>query len=467
MVFLFAGTSHKGTGESSPSKKSTTSNSKTSGSVAGSTDDEDCEEAKSLPKEAAAPKKHVDVTDPETKENTRLNALLYHTSDETVDMYKREHNSSDLLGRLYYDDYDSDSVASHSVTPLLSPNITGGHNSGTISPAVNLPSSEYFQSKMGKISSASTHSINSTSSLLKPPLPRGRSFERGVSFDTSTDDHRRSLTFKLKHPEFKFRRNNKTMLTGYNGDPESLKAIEWLFDEMIVNGDTVIILQVLDEKHFDRIDKREANKALGKIELLNSHAKKIRIVFETVIGKPQKLLKKAIAEYNPQMMVIGTHHYEQGQSSSKSFLSRSSFSKHFLECALVPVIVVKPTYKHVEYLAKPVDSETYFADMLSKLDYKSSSISDSHSHRKISRKLLSPSSSRTSSYTNIAAMAGSKHHNLDVERLKENQHFAGVDSERGRSLGGDSAPNQRGSRSSSRSRSRSTSKSRLSMFFHH
>ena len=78
---------------------------------------------------------------------------------------------------------------------------------------------------------------------------------RGISFDTSPHGHQKSYTLKAKHPLFKFRRTNKTFLVGYNDDLESTKAIEWLFDEMIINGDTIVVLQVLDEKQHVSIDK--------------------------------------------------------------------------------------------------------------------------------------------------------------------------------------------------------------------
>lgn len=392
-------------------------------------------------KEAPLKRSKIDaINDPETQENTRLNALIYHTSDETVDLYKKENNSSDLLGRLYFDDYDSDSITSPQLsvagTPILSPNVTGGTN------PIVFPHADYFQARLTPLLSANSS--------------RAPAFERGISFDTSTDDHRRSLTVKVKHPQFKFRRNNKTYLAGYNSDVESLKAIEWLFDEMVVTGDTIIILQVLDEKKYHEIDKIKAASSLEKIEQLNTHKnKKIQFVYEIVIGKPEKTLKNAIREFNPQMMIIGTHHYDS-TSSSKSFLSKASFSKHFLECALVPVIVVKPTYKYNEFLENPIDSESYFEDWIKSIEHSTSATA--HKQRqplpqqRFSMKLLSPSTSRTNSYTNLASQAYS------------------ADSDRGRQISKDNQPFAKEEHLTldSKSRSRSTSKSRgFSKFFHH
>ncbi|CUM64831.1 uncharacterized protein PRCAT00002446001 [Priceomyces carsonii] len=342
--------------------------------------------------------------DSETLINTRLNALLYHTKDETVDLYKQENNASDLLGRLYYDDYDSDSssptIGSDSSTPMLPSSASDRMG----------PSSGYFQSKLA-IASASSPSISSliaarspsSQSLQRPEMNRIKSFERGISFQTETDNHGRSLTLKVKHPNFKFRRNNKTFLAGFNDNQESLRAIEWLFEEMVINGDTIIILQVLDEKSHDTIDNVEAGKILSRIELLNKHFRKVAIVFETVIGKPQKLLKRAIDEFKPAMMIIGTHHHDDPSYLSHRFLAKSSMSKYFLECALVPVIVVKTTYKYNETLSKEIDSPSYFHDWLANINI-SSTFSKEKSRRSKLRS-LSPSPSRTSSLKDIRAMS--------------------------------------------------------------
>mmetsp|Transcript_6612 Transcript_6612/g.8324 ORF Transcript_6612/g.8324 Transcript_6612/m.8324 type:complete len:511 (-) Transcript_6612:1721-3253(-) len=426
-------------------------------------------------------KKGKDEPETETEVNTRLNALLYHTSNETVDLYKLENNSSDLLGRLYYDDYDSDALSSPDPSsPLASPNGSFtptsdyfnsilGHTSAT-SPSIAStlgsasPSPSIGAALMGSQSSSALGSLATPGSRVRPEMKRIKSFERGISFDTSTDSHRKSLTFKVKHPHFRFRRNNKTFLAGFNNGIESLKAIEWLFDEMIVHGDTVIILQVLDEKQHEFIDKRQANKALNKIELLNTHFKKVSLVFEVVIGKPQKLLKKAIDEYSPAMMIIGTRHYgdKSNAGHTKLFSSKSSMSKHFLECALVPVIIVKPTYNYVELLQNPIESELYFQDWLSSIDISGTYTKDKHK-RKTKLNFVtssSPSSSRSSSYTDMSSLAHSER-GRSMPSTKENQPFKKDIEDRGRQQASSSKEDvPKFILSESRSRSRSRSKSR-------
>lgn len=41
--------------------------------------------------------------------------------------------------------------------------------------------------------------------------PQATLFERQVSLDTFSDTHHSGITLKVKHPDFKFRKNNKTI----------------------------------------------------------------------------------------------------------------------------------------------------------------------------------------------------------------------------------------------------------------
>lgn len=387
---------------------------------------EDEEAEDELPKKVyakeKAPQKEKEKDKPETEtdKNTRLNALLFNTLEESIDTYRLENTLLDLLGRLYFDDYDSE-VSVMSPGPLTPSGSERSNTSLTLDRAAQR--------------------LRSPSPAKRPPLLRLSSFERGVSFDTLEDNHHKAITLKVKHPQFRFRRNNKTYLVGYSNDVESLRAIEWTLQEMVINGDTIIVLQVLDEKIYKRVDSGLGEQVLAKIEKLNTHNKKLSIVFEAVIGKPQKLLRKAIDEYKPAMMVVGTHNYEKAQlhrlslsqnivsqshpthtpqsqahHKHRGFLSKASISKYFLQYALVPCIVVKPIYYYREQLDTPVENEKYFQNWIAKTE-----ISHTKEEKKKRNRLsmaLSPSLSRNSSQTNLAEMGNkdraSRSVNLDA-----------------------------------------------------
>lgn len=383
-------------------------------------DEEDMQEEKEkkkYAKEMAVRSGALEENETETMVNTSLNAMLYHFSDDSVDLYRSENNSLDLIGRMYYDDYDSSdrivaekvasftSLASLARSPKITPQLTIDRALSP-KPILNL----VYQNSL---------------------------FERQVSFDTLSDDHHSGITLKVKHPEFKFRRNNKTILVGFSNDPESLKAVEWAFLELLIHGDTMIVFHVLDEKTYSKVDPSLADMVLKKLTRLNTHKRRISLVYEIVIGNPQKLLKKSITEYKPAMMVVGTHQYGQlpleptesavnllsmnhhkhapttspilssKLSSSffhhghKSIFSKASISEYFLQYALVPVIVVKPFYQIRETLVNPIKSEDYFKDWLANID-----ISHTREKKKKHRfGVISPSLSRNTSKSNLNELA--------------------------------------------------------------
>ncbi|KAJ8140534.1 hypothetical protein OY671_006283 [Metschnikowia pulcherrima] len=420
-------------------------------------DSEEASEPKQYAKEKAPVLNKVVVDEPETETmlNTKRNALLYHTSEDSIDLYRSENNSSDLLGRLYYDDYDPDNrQIVERITSFTS-----------LQALARQPASPGFGRPVSETE------VKSTTNTLRRP-----SFERQVSFDTLSDTHHSAITLKVKHPEFKFRRNNKTFLIGFSNDSESLKAVEWAFLEMVISGDTIIVFQVLDEKSYTFVDPSLAEIVLEKLKKLNTHSKRISLVYEVVIGNPQKLLKKAISEYKPAMMIVGTRQYgaapepvnhmtpflshpqpvRPGQPQPvhpvhsplhRSIFGKSSTSKYFLQYALVPVILVKPFYTIQETLDRPVDSENYFKDWLANIDI-------SHTREKKKKHIFgmrSPSSSRNSSHTSLTEF-------MHPNRSHENIHDKLAETLQPHESRGRSSPDMfsfHGSRDSSRSRSRS------------
>lgn len=392
-------------------------------------EDDETSEKKVFEKEKAVlanPEEKKEET--ETQINTRLNGLLYHTSNDSIDLYRLENNSLDLLGRLYYDDYDSEfSVLSPSPINPSVERVASYTSLSKMNSGLNLVSmsSNLELARQQKTPSASNLPDMARSLVLRPPsrpnMHRLGSFERGVSFDTLLDDHHLAITLKVKHPQFKFRRNNKTFLIGFSNDAESLRAVEWVFQEMAINGDTVIVLQVLDDKYYRQVDPALAEQVLAKLEKLNTHSKKISLVYEVVIGKPQKLLKLAIEEYKPNTMIVGTHqqggvlqlspsstniinlshhtHHHHHHHHHMPFLSKASVSKYFMQFALVPVIVVKPYYHYHENLDQPIDSEEYFQNLLASID-----VSHTREKKKSRLGMRSPLLSAGNSSTNLADM---------------------------------------------------------------
>lgn len=290
--------------------------------------------------------------DPETKSNTQINALMYDTNSSTS-----QEDQEDLKSK--------SAIEFSNGRKSTSPSSDLGNASG--------PRSHYFASKLavGSASSPSARGLPNDKSAPKPIRPQA--LKRGVSFDTcSSENRQQSLTLKKKHPDFCFRRNNKTFLAGLKYTKNSMRALEWVIEEMAVDGDTVVVLHVLHEKANTHIDKKRASREMKMLESLNKSGKKISIIYEVAIGRPRFQLKLAIEEYCPSMMVIGSSENEGKSNFLYNFthgsLSRPSFRRYFLEYGMVPVIIVKLNYHLQQPLRKPIDSPYYFQEWLKSID---------------------------------------------------------------------------------------------------
>ena len=287
--------------------------------------------------------------DSETKSNTQINALIYDTSSST---------SQEDLEKKSALEFANDKKPTSPMSDL-------GNTRG--------PKSNYFASKLGVGSASSPSASGLRIDKMTPRPVRPQALKRGVSFDTcSSENRQQSLTLKRKHPDFHFRRNNKTFLAGLKYTENSMRALEWVIEEMAVDGDTVVVLHVLHEKAYSYIDKKQAAREMKMLESLNKSGKKISIIYEVAIGRPRLLLKLAIEEYSPSMMVIGSSQNEGKSNFFYNFthgsLSRPSFRQYFLEYGTVPLIIVKLNYHLHEPLLTSINSPYYFQECLKNID---------------------------------------------------------------------------------------------------
>ena len=136
---------------------------------------------------------------------------------------------------------------------------------------------------------------------------------------------------------------------------------------MIINGDTIVVLQVLDENNTYPLTNRRSRKTWLKSSKSITISRKFVLSTKPPSVKAKKAIRSAIDEYRPSMMAIGTHHYD-GKEHHRSF-TKSSLSKHILECSLVPIILVKPSYRYVEFLRQEVDGPQYFENWIKNIDH--------------------------------------------------------------------------------------------------
>ncbi|GAA5795480.1 hypothetical protein HPULCUR_000838 [Helicostylum pulchrum] len=144
---------------------------------------------------------------------------------------------------------------------------------------------------------------------MTPTEKKDENFVRVVSFDamTNTDLPDYSFTLRGKSTGFKRTRRSRTFMVATDLANYSEYALTWATDEIMDEGDELIVLRVLT---VDMNDKKD---------------------------KLQETIQKMIAMYQPSLLIVGT----RGLSEFKGMLL-GSISKYCLQHSPVPVAVVRP-----------------------------------------------------------------------------------------------------------------------------
>ncbi|KAG2192525.1 uncharacterized protein EV154DRAFT_503821 [Mucor mucedo] len=193
-------------------------------------------------------------------------------------------------------------------------------------------------------------------------VANGENFVKVVSFDTMTNKDLPNYSFTLrgKSPGFKRTRRSRTFMVATDLANYSEYALTWATDEIMDEGDELIVLRVVtvdmnDKKgnmanllDFEAKQSREkASQVMAKIMKNTAEEKKISVVIEFVIGKVQETIQNMITMYQPSLLIVGT----RGLSEFKGMLL-GSVSKYCLQHSPVPVAVVRPEDKKVKKSSK-------------------------------------------------------------------------------------------------------------------
>ncbi|KAI8149531.1 hypothetical protein BJV82DRAFT_588402 [Fennellomyces sp. T-0311] len=187
-------------------------------------------------------------------------------------------------------------------------------------------------------------------------------YVRGVSFDTMTDKDLPNYSFTLrgKTPGHKRTRRTRTFMVATDLANYSEYALTWATNEVMDDGDEIIVLRVVtvdmtDKKsnlqallqHEERQSRENASRVMEKIMANSGPEKRISVIIEFVIGKVQETIQHMISMYQPSLLIVGT----RGLSEIKGMLL-GSVSKYCLQHSPVPVTVVRPDDKIKKYKAK-------------------------------------------------------------------------------------------------------------------
>lgn len=188
-------------------------------------------------------------------------------------------------------------------------------------------------------------------------------YERRVGFDTMPDADETnsgafSFTLQVKSRGFLRTKNTRTFMVAVDDNPYSERALEWLMENLVEDGDEVVAVRILDEEadNIDQDDAREeARELMASIVELNEEAedRKISIVVEFVAGKVVSTILDIIHVYRPDSLTVGT----RGKSANKfqKMLGQhimGHVSRDILTSSPVPVVVVRPEAKVQKHLKK-------------------------------------------------------------------------------------------------------------------
>ncbi|CEP18728.1 hypothetical protein [Parasitella parasitica] len=191
--------------------------------------------------------------------------------------------------------------------------------------------------------------------MATPAVPTDN-YVRVVSFDTMTDKDlpNYSFTLRAKSQAYKRTRRSRTFMVATDLANYSEYALTWATDEIMDDGDELIVLRVVtvdmngksgNEEDYENEWRRKGGKylwaGLGWAGLgLILTILEISVVIEFVIGKVQETIQHMISMYQPSLLIVGT----RGLSEFKGMLL-NSVSKYCLQHSPVPVAVVRPEDK--------------------------------------------------------------------------------------------------------------------------
>jgi nucleotide-binding universal stress UspA family protein len=192
-------------------------------------------------------------------------------------------------------------------------------------------------------------------------------YERKVGFDTMTDADDTpngyfTFCLQVKSRGYTRTKNTRTFMCAVDDNTYSERALEWLMESLVSDGDEIVAVRVLEGER-EEIDQEaardEARELMASIVQLNDEVGRqcISIVVEFVsglqFGKVTNSILGFIYIYRPDGLTVG----KRGKSVSaiQKMLGGSSMgsvSRDILNRCPVPVVIVRPEAKVRKHLVK-------------------------------------------------------------------------------------------------------------------
>lgn len=176
--------------------------------------------------------------------------------------------------------------------------------------------------------------------------------KKTLMFDTYNPNQDVSLyqmTIIHEDKHFKYQNSTRSFLVPFDDDKPSINAINWTMSEMVNDNDIIIIINVISLQHVMKYGvqshREDCKKLFNRICKFNINKKKLKIIVEIRIGSIEYSLARGLKDFDPTLMVMGTHGIKKTKITS--FLNEdNSMTKHFLDNSWIPLIVINPLYEN-------------------------------------------------------------------------------------------------------------------------
>lgn len=172
-----------------------------------------------------------------------------------------------------------------------------------------------------------------------------------LSFDTynpNLDASLYQMTIVHEHKQYHYKNTSRTFLVPLDNEKPSLDAITWTLGEMVNDNDIVVVIKIIPLqtviKNGVQSHRSDCKELFNNVCKLNCNMKKLKIIVEIRIGAVEYSLARALRDFDPTVLIMGTKGIKKTKLSN--FLNEdTSVTKHFLDNGTLPVIIINPNYQ--------------------------------------------------------------------------------------------------------------------------
>ncbi|VVT48980.1 uncharacterized protein SAPINGB_P002045 [Magnusiomyces paraingens] len=163
--------------------------------------------------------------------------------------------------------------------------------------------------------------------------------------DAPADEQQlQSFSLSSKHEDFQETYGSRTFLCALSSVSASRKALQWLVDHLMEDGDELLCLKVEKEsnpKDPETFYRTHAEELLTSIvhTVVDSSVKKINVIVELSVGSVKHIVRQAMLLYQPAIVVVGTS-IKQYHNVMRYVSKKNTLSNFLINHSPVPVIVL-------------------------------------------------------------------------------------------------------------------------------